>query len=64
MPSKDDYLKKNNQIYPHILIWGFISDKRPKEIVIIIPAVNAQVYIEMSDTFSLKSQFGDELFLG
>uniref|UniRef100_A0A673J1W8 Uncharacterized protein n=1 Tax=Sinocyclocheilus rhinocerous TaxID=307959 RepID=A0A673J1W8_9TELE len=52
---KDDCLKKTTKFTNSFMIWGCMSGKLPGEMAILTSTVNAQVYIEILDTFLIPS---------
>uniref|UniRef100_A0A671KXB7 Uncharacterized protein n=1 Tax=Sinocyclocheilus anshuiensis TaxID=1608454 RepID=A0A671KXB7_9TELE len=51
----NDCLKKTTKFTNSIMIWGCMSGKLPGEMAILTSTVNAQVYIEILDTFLIPS---------
>uniref|UniRef100_A0A673J8H7 Uncharacterized protein n=1 Tax=Sinocyclocheilus rhinocerous TaxID=307959 RepID=A0A673J8H7_9TELE len=47
----NDCLKKTTKFPNSFMIWGCMSGKGPGEMAILISTVNAQVYIDILDTF-------------
>uniref|UniRef100_A0A672STN9 Tc1-like transposase DDE domain-containing protein n=1 Tax=Sinocyclocheilus grahami TaxID=75366 RepID=A0A672STN9_SINGR len=63
--SQYDCLKKTTKFPKSFMIWGCMSGKGPGEMAILISTVNAQVYIEILDTFlipSIEKKLGDVIF--
>lgn len=59
---KEDCLKKTSK-FPHsLMIWGCMSGKGTGEMAVVKSSINAQVYIDILDSFlipSIENMFGD-----
>uniref|UniRef100_A0A3Q3AU23 Tc1-like transposase DDE domain-containing protein n=1 Tax=Kryptolebias marmoratus TaxID=37003 RepID=A0A3Q3AU23_KRYMA len=59
----DDCLKKTCRFPQSLMIWGCMSGKGTGEMAVITSSINAQVYIDILDTFlipSVERMFGDD----
>uniref|UniRef100_A0A672IF62 Tc1-like transposase DDE domain-containing protein n=1 Tax=Salarias fasciatus TaxID=181472 RepID=A0A672IF62_SALFA len=61
---KEDYLKKTSKFPQSLMIWGCVSGKGSGETAVVKSSINAQVYIDILDSFLIpsieKKMFGDD----
>uniref|UniRef100_A0A672FA08 Tc1-like transposase DDE domain-containing protein n=1 Tax=Salarias fasciatus TaxID=181472 RepID=A0A672FA08_SALFA len=63
---KEDCLKKTSKFPQSLMIWGYMSGKGSGEKAVVKSSINAQVYIDILDSFlipSIEKMFGNDEIL-